>query len=97
MYLTDLVFIHESMQSMERHMINFEKYRTITRVINEIQLYQRVPFNLELLPFVRDYLLNVEALPTPELLNASYQVMPRPARAKGTTTVCLHSSRLSYS
>jgi son of sevenless-like protein len=82
MYLTDLVFIEESMPPMERHMINFEKYRAIARVVHEIQLYQQTPYNLEPLPFVKQYLTNLQPLSHP------YDLSPPPCSHRAVYVVC---------
>ena len=64
MYLTDLTFIEDgNKDNLSDGHINFKKRQLLAEVISEILVYQNTPYCLEELSFVKEYLLNVEALP----------------------------------
>lgn len=64
MYLTDLTFIEEgNPNNLQDGSINFTKRQRLSEVIAEIQTYQNTPYFLEEVVFIRDYVLNAEALP----------------------------------
>eukprot|EP01096_Ripella_sp_DP13-Kostka_P006829 TRINITY_DN2466_c0_g1_i8.p1 TRINITY_DN2466_c0_g1~~TRINITY_DN2466_c0_g1_i8.p1 ORF type:complete len:953 (-),score=400.95 TRINITY_DN2466_c0_g1_i8:17-2875(-) len=79
-YLTDLIFIEDGNPDfLQRGLINFVKCQFVSQVIREIRQYQDVPYCLEPVPFIRDYLLNVKVLSDAEMYPISLQIEARGA------------------
>lgn len=80
-YLTDLTFIEDGIPSIIKKsaLINFAKRAKTAEVIREIQQYQNVPYPLQGVPELQDYILNnmVAAGDVHEMYDRSLQVEPR--------------------
>ncbi|KAJ9154848.1 RasGEF domain-containing protein [Pleurostoma richardsiae] len=80
-YLTDLTFIEDGIPSIMKksNMINFAKRAKTAEVIRDIQQYQNVPYSLQLVPELQDYILsNMQAAgDVHEMYDKSLQVEPR--------------------
>lgn len=80
-YLTDLTFIEDGIPSVIKKsaLINFAKRAKTAEVIRDIQQYQTVPYPLQLVPELRDYILsNMQAAgDVHEMYERSLQVEPR--------------------
>ena len=65
-YLTDLTFIEDGnadfLPAPEKHMINFDKRRKISKSITEIKMYQQIPYFLMDISQIQDFLLQVQGL-----------------------------------
>jgi len=59
-YLTDLTFIEEGNPTMHDDLVNWNKCRLQAKVIVEIQTYQQTPYALQVVPWIRDYFLNIK-------------------------------------
>ncbi|CCG84890.1 protein of unknown function [Taphrina deformans PYCC 5710] len=58
-YLTDLTFIEDGNPNMSvkaRHLINFSKRQKTADVIRDIQQYQAVPYSLQAVPEIQNYI-----------------------------------------
>lgn len=80
-YLTDLTFIEDGIPSIikKTNLINFAKRAKTAEVIRDIQQYQNVPYSLQLVPELQDYILsNMQAAgDVHEMYDKSLQVEPR--------------------
>ena len=80
-YLTDLTFIEEGIPSVIKgtHLINFAKRAKTAEVIRDIQQYQNVPYPLQSVPELQDYILsNMQAAgDVREMYEKSLSVEPR--------------------
>ncbi|KAL6058531.1 Son of sevenless 1 [Balamuthia mandrillaris] len=72
-FLTDLTFITEGNPQYltGTNLINVHKLRYCARVLDKIKQYQQTPFNLTPVPFIQEYLMNVEVVPDKELYRLS--------------------------
>ena len=80
-YLTDLTFIEEGIPSVIKgtNLINFAKRAKTAEVIRDIQQYQNVPYPLQPVPELQDYILsNMQAAgDVREMYEKSLSVEPR--------------------
>ncbi|KAF1345914.1 guanine-nucleotide dissociation stimulator CDC25 [Delphinella strobiligena] len=80
-YLTDLTFIEDGIPSVikKTNLINFAKRAKTAEVIRDIQQYQNVPYPLQPVPELQDYILtNMQtAGDVHEMYDRSLQVEPR--------------------
>lgn len=81
MYLTDLTFIEDGIPSLikKTNLINFAKRAKTAEVIRDIQQYQNVPYPLQPVPELQDYILTNmnSAGDVHEMYETSLQVEPR--------------------
>lgn len=80
MYLTDLTFIEDGIPShTPSDLINFNKRAKTAEVIRDIQQYQNVPYQLQAVPELQDYILsNMQAAgDVHEMYERSLEVEPR--------------------
>eukprot|EP01113_Clastostelium_recurvatum_P021560 TRINITY_DN2555_c0_g1_i5.p1 TRINITY_DN2555_c0_g1~~TRINITY_DN2555_c0_g1_i5.p1 ORF type:complete len:1072 (+),score=212.97 TRINITY_DN2555_c0_g1_i5:72-3287(+) len=70
MYLTDLVFIEEGNPTLFRNtgQINFVKCRLMSNVIQEVQQFQRTPYNLQPVPWIQEAFEQMTVLTDENLL-----------------------------
>jgi len=80
-YLTDLTFIEDGIPSLikKTNLINFAKRAKTAEVIRDIQQYQNVPYPLQPVPELQDYILtNMQSAGNvQEMYETSLQVEPR--------------------
>jgi son of sevenless-like protein len=80
-YLTDLVFIEDGIPSniKKTELINFAKRAKTAEVIRDIQQYQNVPYPLQPVPELQEYILsNMQAAgDVHEMYEKSLSVEPR--------------------
>lgn len=80
-YLTDLTFIEDGIPSVikKTNLINFAKRSKTAEVIRDIQQYQNVPYPLQPVPELQDYILtNMQtAGDVHEMYDRSLAVEPR--------------------
>lgn len=80
-YLTDLTFIEDGIPSIikKTQLINFAKRAKTAEVIRDIQQYQNVPYGLQPVPELQDYILrNMQSAgDVHEMYERSLQVEPR--------------------
>ncbi|OKL57559.1 hypothetical protein UA08_06997 [Talaromyces atroroseus] len=79
-YLTDLTFIEDGIPShTPSDLINFNKRAKTAEVIRDIQQYQNVPYQLQPIPELQDYILsNMQAAgDVHEMYDRSLEVEPR--------------------
>ncbi|KAJ9637720.1 cell division cycle- protein [Coniosporium tulheliwenetii] len=80
-YLTDLTFIEDGIPSLikKTNLINFAKRAKTAEVIRDIQQYQNVPYPLQAVPELQDYILtNMQSAgDVHEMYEMSLQVEPR--------------------
>lgn len=79
-YLTDLTFIEDGIPShTPSNLINFNKRAKTAEVIRDIQQYQNVPYQLQPVPDLQDYILsNMQAAgDVHEMYDRSLEVEPR--------------------
>ncbi|KAF2705820.1 cell division control protein-like protein Cdc25 [Pleomassaria siparia CBS 279.74] len=80
-YLTDLTFIEDGIPSIikKTNLINFAKRAKTAEVIRDIQQYQNVPYPLQPVPELQDYILtNMQSAgDVHEMYDTSLQVEPR--------------------
>lgn len=80
-YLTDLTFIEDGIPSLikKTNLINFAKRAKTAEVIRDIQQYQNVPYPLQPVPELQDYILTNmnSAGDVHEMYETSLQVEPR--------------------
>ncbi|KAK7509866.1 ras guanine nucleotide exchange factor domain-containing protein [Phyllosticta citriasiana] len=80
-YLTDLTFIEDGIPSLikKTNLINFAKRAKTAEVIRDIQQYQNVPYPLQPVPELQDYILtNMQSAgDVHEMYDMSLQVEPR--------------------
>jgi son of sevenless-like protein len=79
--LTDLTFIEDGIPSLikKTNLINFAKRAKTAEVIRDIQQYQNVPYPLQPVPELQDYILtNMQSAgDVHEMYDTSLQVEPR--------------------
>eukprot|EP01102_Stenamoeba_stenopodia_P020903 TRINITY_DN829_c0_g1_i6.p1 TRINITY_DN829_c0_g1~~TRINITY_DN829_c0_g1_i6.p1 ORF type:complete len:613 (+),score=53.27 TRINITY_DN829_c0_g1_i6:223-2061(+) len=66
-YLTDLTFIEQNAEKTENGFHNFEKLSMISKVCLEVKRFQSVPYMLDPVNFIQDYLSNPKILSEDEL------------------------------
>jgi len=80
-YLTDLTFIEEGNKDFlsvsGAYLINFDKSRRLARVIQEILLYQQIPYCLQIVPFLLKYLSKLTCYDEGTLYKISLHLEPR--------------------
>ena len=80
-YLTDLTFIEDGIASVVKNtnLINFTKRAKTAEVIRDIQQYQNVPYSLQPVTELQEYILsNMQAAgDVHEMYDRSLQVEPR--------------------
>ncbi|KAF2636264.1 ras GEF [Massarina eburnea CBS 473.64] len=80
-YLTDLTFIEDGIPSLikKTNLINFAKRAKTAEVIRDIQQYQNVPYPLQPVPELQDYILtNMQSAgDVHEMYETSLQIEPR--------------------
>lgn len=79
-YLTDLTFIEDGIPSLTpSELINFNKRAKTAEVIRDIQQYQNVPYLLQPVPELQDYILsNLQAAgDVHDMYDRSLEVEPR--------------------
>lgn len=80
-YLTDLTFIEDGIASIVKNsnLINFAKRTKTAEVIRDIQQYQNVPYSLNPVPDLQEYILSNmrEAGDVHEMYDKSLQIEPR--------------------
>lgn len=80
-YLTDLTFIEDGIPSIikKTNLVNFAKRAKTAEVIRDIQQYQNVPYSLQSVPELQEYILtNMQAAgDVHEMYERSLQVEPR--------------------
>jgi son of sevenless-like protein len=79
-YLTDLTFIEDGIPSLTpSELINFNKRAKTAEVIRDIQQYQNVPYLLQPVPELQDYLLsNLQAAgDVHDMYDRSLEIEPR--------------------
>jgi son of sevenless-like protein len=80
-YLTDLTFIEEGIPSLikKTNLINFAKRAKTAEVIRDIQQFQNVPYPLQPVPELQDYILtNMQSAgDVHEMYEMSLSVEPR--------------------
>jgi son of sevenless-like protein len=80
-YLTDLTFIEDGIPSnlKKNNLINFAKRAKTAEVIRDIQQYQNVPYSLQPVPELQEYILNNmrTAGDVHEMYELSLQMEPR--------------------
>ncbi|KAI9840324.1 MAG: hypothetical protein M1837_001771 [Sclerophora amabilis] len=80
-YLTDLTFIEDGIQDTikKTNLINFAKRAKTAEVIRDIQQYQNVPYSLQPVPELQEYILSnmQSAGDVHEMYDRSLQVEPR--------------------
>ena len=80
-YLTDLTFIEDGIASVvkDSNLINFAKRTKTAEVIRDIQQYQNVPYSLNPVPDLQEWILdNMRAAgDVHEMYEKSLQVEPR--------------------
>ncbi len=81
MYLTDLTFIEDGITSLMKNTnaINFAKRAKTAEVIRDIQQYQNVPYPLQPVPELQDYIIENmrSAGDVHEMYERSLEVEPR--------------------
>lgn len=79
-YLTDLTFIEDGIPSLTpSELINFNKRAKTAEVIRDIQQYQNVPYLLQPVPELQDYILsNLQAAgDVHDMYDRSLEIEPR--------------------
>ncbi len=80
-YLTDLTFIEDGIASIVKNsnLINFAKRTKTAEVIRDIQQYQNVPYSLNPVPDLQEYILGNmrEAGDVHEMYDESLRIEPR--------------------
>lgn len=70
-YLTDLTFIEDGNQDFlsDSHLINFDKrYKVYSLLSNNVQRFQKVPFNLSPVSGIQDYIKKLSEPKCPEIM-----------------------------
>ena len=83
MFLTDLTFIEDgNSDSSKEGLINFTKRRYVAQVILEIQQYQQIPYHLNQVKIILQYIKAGIIWDDEKLYQVSLQFMPRSAKDK---------------
>ena len=100
-YLTDLTFIEDGIPSLikKTNLINFAKRAKTAEVIRDIQQYQNVPYPLQPVPELQDYILTNmnSAGDVHEMYETSLQVEPREREDEKIARSVMIWSRVSFS
>jgi hypothetical protein len=80
-YLGDLTFIGDGNPDKVDNLINFYKFQSLHKVIQQLQLYQQHPFNFTAIPQIRSWLQEQTVMTEEEMYNISLQIEPRNADA----------------
>lgn len=76
-FQTDLVFIEDGNKILlPNGHTHFAKCYKVAAVIQQIQQYQQTPYNLAVVPAIRDFLLNINPLTEEECWNLSLALKP---------------------
>mmetsp|Transcript_3743 Transcript_3743/g.5679 ORF Transcript_3743/g.5679 Transcript_3743/m.5679 type:complete len:636 (+) Transcript_3743:1065-2972(+) len=88
LFLSDLVFIHDGnsdfLNDNENH-INFQKRRHVANVIQEIQQYQLLPYDLLEVDVILDFIANAKIMSDDERYQRSLEIEPRDEIAQSET------------
>lgn len=94
-YLTDLTFIEDGIPSIIKKttLINFAKRAKTAEVIRDIQQYQNVPYGLQPVPELQEYILtNMQAAgDVHEMYEKSLAVEPREREDEKIVRYVVHS------
>lgn len=100
-YLTDLTFIEDGIPSLikKTNLINFAKRAKTAEVIRDIQQYQNVPYPLQPVPELQDYILTNmnSAGDVHEMYETSLQVEPREREDEKIARSVMTWSKLQFS
>lgn len=98
MYLTDLSFIEESTPNFSHDkLLNFSKMRMIAHVIREVRNFQQVPYKIEHIPKVTNYLQDPTLiLDEDEMYRLSLEIEPRASRLSAANTAAIVSVTSSH-
>ncbi|KAK3920513.1 Ras-specific guanine nucleotide-releasing factor 2 [Frankliniella fusca] len=98
MYLTDLSFIEESTPNFSHDkLLNFSKMRMIAHVIREVRNFQQVPYKIEHMPKVTNYLQDLALiLDEEEMYRLSLEIEPRASRLSAANTAAIVSVTTSH-
>ncbi|XP_052122507.1 ras-specific guanine nucleotide-releasing factor 2-like [Frankliniella occidentalis] len=98
MYLTDLSFIEESTPNFSHDkLLNFSKMRMIAHVIREVRNFQQVPYKIEHMPKVTNYLQDTAlVLDEEEMYRLSLEIEPRASRLSAANTAAIVSVTTSH-
>ncbi len=78
-----LTFIPKGLPDRVGELINFDKHRKTAQTCKQIEFYQSMPFALEPLPAVREFLLRMQSPAPAELSARSYTLLPKEGRELG--------------
>ncbi|KAJ5159688.1 uncharacterized protein N7482_006692 [Penicillium canariense] len=95
-YLTDLTFIEDGIPSLTpSELINFNKRAKTAEVIRDIQQYQNVPYLLQPVPELQDYILsNLQAAgDVHDMYDRSLEIEPREREDEKIARYAEHASR----
>jgi son of sevenless len=99
-YLTDLTFIEDGISSIikKTQLINFAKRAKTAEVIRDIQQYQNVPYGLQPVPELQDYILRnmASAGDVHEMYERSLQVEPREREDEKIARYALNTLSCNY-
>eukprot|EP01088_Endostelium_zonatum_P015682 TRINITY_DN3964_c0_g2_i2.p1 TRINITY_DN3964_c0_g2~~TRINITY_DN3964_c0_g2_i2.p1 ORF type:complete len:1100 (-),score=243.40 TRINITY_DN3964_c0_g2_i2:167-3466(-) len=78
-FQTDLVFIDEGMKIKTGELINFNKCYKVSHIIQQVQQYQLLPYNLAEVSQIKDWLLTIEGRSCDEegCWQLSLQIQPK--------------------
>lgn len=62
-FLADLTFIEEVPSHLKTGQVNFEKMHLVSKVISEVERYQKTPYKFYPVVPIEEYLENVTTLP----------------------------------
>jgi son of sevenless-like protein len=100
-YLTDLTFIEDGIPSLikKTNLINFAKRAKTAEVIRDIQQYQNVPYPLQPVPELQEYILTNmnSAGDVHEMYETSLQVEPREREDEKIARSVMTWSKLQFS
>lgn len=86
-FLTDLTFLEDGNKDFvvgegDTSLINFTKRHKISHVIREIRQYQQMPYCLQHIKFIGDYLLKAEYMEEDECYKLSVEMEPKASALK---------------
>ncbi|ELR25666.1 RasGEF domain containing protein [Acanthamoeba castellanii str. Neff] len=70
-FLADLTFIEEVPSHLKTGQVNFEKMHLVSKVISEVERYQKTPYKFYPVVPIEEYLENVTTLPEKELYDVA--------------------------
>jgi len=76
-YMTQLTFVDEIPTNLANGMINFEKMNILSKILGEIQQFQKIPYKLIPVPYIHSYWDNVIVLDDDELYNMAKEFRVR--------------------